>query len=104
MSQDLKLLALEYAEKIKKVNEPIMSAYKAGYNYYQNLPMSERLSYIAKKYLFEYTTTDQDIGYSDLRGENAKNREKLGNDCKEIHDKIMEAVEMIVKLNRKHLL
>lgn len=104
MSGDLKLMALEYAEKVKKVNEPIMAAYKAGYNQYQSLTRSERLTDIAKKYLFEYTTTDQDIGYSDLRGENAQNREKLGNDCKEIHDKIIEVVGMISKLNRKHLL
>ena len=85
------ITALRYAEKVKKVNKPIMDAWKNGFYHCDTfLGIKYQLQEYEKKCQSFIDDEDMDIGYSDMRGSAITRRQNASKKAKDIISKIQD--------------
>lgn len=98
----VKLKALEYAERNKIVNQKSINAFIAGFNFRDSHNSIPTLNYLSSVFKNNFDSWEADCGYGDYRGEMFKRRQKEGLEALEIQKQIDDLKSKIEIFNKTY--
>lgn len=98
----VKLKALEYAEKNKIVNQKSINAFIAGFNFRDSHNSIPTLNYLSNVFKNNFNSWEDDCGYGDYRGEMFNRRREQGLEALSISKEIDILKNRIETFNKKY--